>query len=695
MKVEKGRIINDIIEPNRKQYAIPVYQRNYDWTKSQCEKLFEDIVNSFYKAKTHFVGSIVNAEVESPNKITRYIIIDGQQRLTTIFILLKALLDLTDKDIDRERISDWLFNVDKYGDINIDDTNKLKLKPIKSDNVQLLNLMNGKFDDIDKSSNLFCNYELFKTLINKKLQEGMLIKEICEGIENLVCAMITLDDKDSPQEVFESINSTGLPLSISDLIRNYVLMTDTNQDVLYENYWMKIEMLIGKDSMCAFLIDYLNFKVDGFVKENDAYDSFKKLFINNNYSNEEMLKELLKYAEYYHCFLYGSDKYSKEINYNLSGLRNLKQTTIYMFLFRIFDDFNEGVCSEQELEKLLRFFVNYSVRRIVCEVGSNSLRGLYKTLYARIFCKIENKKQYYDAILSFFNQLTTKDSVPSDDEFILALCQNDLYHKNLACKFVLAMVENYGSKEQLVIKPLTIEHVMPQNKNVPQDWKEMLGEKWAEIRIKYLHTLGNLTLTGYNSELSDKSFDDKKELLAANNSKMVVLNADIINQDVWNESAIEERAKNLSAKIVSIFNIEHPENEISFADESYTEYSCDDPDNAKYKVPNYYILQGERVGVKDFSEMLGSVIKNLYELDRSIIERIAKTNEKIIEWSQRIWLTYDKDLLTYSASLDDTGIYYNTNLSAPDKMYFIRALLDEYGIDRSDFVYSAKVYNNQ
>ena len=294
-----------------------------------------------------------------------------------------------------------------------------------------------------------------------------------------------------------------MPLSLADKIRNLVLMTDAEQDRLYEEYWLKAETLVGYKKLTSFFLDYLNIKVDGFPKESEAYDVFRKMYEENGYSNEEILKEILHYAEFYHTFLYGSEKYSLKVNKCLENLRKLNQSTVYVFLFRVFDDYhnpNESYVTESELEKVLQFLLNYTIRRMVCEIGSNSLRGLYKTLYARVFNRPENKKNYYDSIVSFFIQLASRDVLIKDDEFKQGLKYNNLYKKNAVCKLLLTSIENEG-KEQLITDNLTIEHIMPQNKNLSSTWQNMLGPDWKEIKEKYLHTLGNLTLTGYNSEL--------------------------------------------------------------------------------------------------------------------------------------------------------------------------------------------------
>lgn len=689
MKIEPGRIINDFIEPNKHQYAIPVYQRNYEWSKEQCEKLFRDIVDAYKKNRTHFCGSVVHALLKEEHNIYYHIIIDGQQRLTTIYIMLKALLDLADTDAKREAFEEAVFNKDKFDTLDIDKASKLKLKPIKTDNNQLMLLMDNKYDEIDKSSGIWHNYELFCNLIKEELETGLDVKEIYKGIEKLICANIKLEDEDNAQEIFERINSTGIPLSLADKIRNFVLMTDVEQEKLYEDYWLKIENLVRKDQMTSFFLDYLNMKIDGFAKESDAYEIFKSIYKENQYTNEAILQELLHYAEYYHAFLYGNSKYSDKVNSALDSLQKLKQTTVFLFLFRVFDDYDKKVINQGELEKVLQFLLNYSIRRLICEIGSNSLRGLYKTLYFRIFAREENKQCYYDAIVSFFIQLTSKDVLPGDEMFITALKENNLYRKNALCKFLLGAIENQG-KEQLVTDNLTIEHIMPQNKNLSTAWQNMLGDDWQNVRDTYLHTLGNLTLTGYNSELGDKAFEEKKELLATVHTKVVILYEDVKDCDAWNAETIKNRANNLANMVVALFPIVQPEKEVSFADPRYKEYTCDEPDEATYKAPNYYILQGERVNTNNFADMLRSIISRLYAIDKTIIEDMARKNERLLTWSQNIMFSYDVEQISGDYKISGTDIYESTGFSAAHIMYIVRALLDKYDIERSDFVYSAR-----
>ena len=252
MYINEGRIMNDFIVPNKKQYTIPVYQRNYEWSKEQCKKLFQDIVLAFKKQKPHFCGSFVYYRQITGQTIDSYIIIDGQQRITTIYILLKALMDCAVNESEQDSIRRTIFNNDRFNPYYINDSTKLKLKPVKSDNKQLLLLMDDKLDQMDKSCDIFRNYALFKQLIEEQLEQGFTIQHIFDGLEWLIIARIELNDNDQPQEIFERINSTGLPLSLSDKIRNFVLMTDIDQERLYDEYWLKIEETVKPDHMNSF-----------------------------------------------------------------------------------------------------------------------------------------------------------------------------------------------------------------------------------------------------------------------------------------------------------------------------------------------------------------------------------------------------------------------------------------------------------
>lgn len=694
MFIYQGSIIANFLGQNGRQYKIPVYQRNYEWSWEQCDKLFEDVVTAGQRNQLHFCGSIVFKPIAPTKGIGNNIVIDGQQRLTTIYILLKALSDMAQNDSEKMLPQGAIFNTDQYNQFQLDETSKMKLKPAKDNNDQLLDLIYDKHDKIDTTCEIYRNYEHFCDLIRGKQAEGITVSDIYRGIGLLTVAVIQLDDNDNAQEIFERINSTGIPLSLSDKIRNFVLMTEVDQDRLYESYWLKAEQILSRDQLEGFFLDYLNFKMDGFTKESTAYDDFKALYVRGRYTNETMLGEILHYAQQYHAFYCGDKLHlSNEANQFLDSIRKLNQTTVYIFLFSVFDDFEAGVIDDETLCKVLRLLLNYSIRRLICEVGSNSLRGLYKTLYGRVFNRPENKNNYYDAIVSFLLQLTSKDVMPSDAEFVVALKERNLYRKNALCKYLLVAIENQG-KEQIKTDALTIEHIMPQNKNLSTAWQKMLGSDWELVRERYLHTLGYLTLTGYNSELGDLPFAEKLDMLSDKNTHVTVLYSDVKDKTEWNAQTIEARSERLSKKVLKLFPIELPTTKIDFSDPRYQLYTVADPHNATYKWVNYYELLGERVNVDSFALMVRSVAGKLYNLNSSIIDRMARSLEVFPAWQNPVF-AYDKDAIRNAVKLkNDSDIYISTGYSAYDCICFIKALLKKYDLDlEEDFVYSARPSN--
>ena len=694
MFIYQGSVIANFLGQNGRQYKIPVYQRNYEWSWEQCDKLFEDVVTAGQRNQLHFCGSIVFKPIAPTKGIGNNIVIDGQQRLTTIYILLKALSDMAKNDSEKMLPQGAIFNTDQYNQFQLDETSKMKLKPAKDNNDQLLDLIYDKHDKIDTSCEIYRNYEHFCDLIKEKQADGVTVSDIYRGIGLLTVAVIQLDDNDNAQEIFERINSTGIPLSLSDKIRNFVLMTEVDQDRLYESYWLKAEQMLSRDQLEGFFLDYLNFKMDGFAKESTAYDDFKALYVRGHYTNESMLEEIYHYVQQYHTFYYGDEKrFSSTVNHLLRSLQTLKQTTVYLFLFSVFDDFDAGVIDDETLCKVLRLLLNYSIRRLICEVGSNSLRGLYKTLYGRVFNRSKNKNNYYDSMVSFLLQLTSKDVMPSDAEFVAALKERNLYRKNALCKYLLVAIENQG-KEQIKTDALTIEHIMPQNKNLSTAWQRMLGSDWELVRERYLHTLGNLTLTGYNSELGDLPFAEKLDMLSDKNTHVTVLYSDVKDKTEWNAQTIEARSERLSKTVLKLFPIEMPTTKIDFSDPRYQLYTVADPHNATYKWVNYYELLGERVNVDSFALMVRSVAGKLYNLNSSIIDRMARSLEVFPAWQNPVF-AYDKDAIRNAVKLkNDSDIYISTGYSAYDCICFIKALLKKYDLDlEEDFVYSARPSN--
>ena len=682
MRADSVWLVKDMIEKSKRQFIIPVYQRNYDWSISNCKKLFEDIINAYKNDRKHFTGTIVYIKGYHSSKFDEDIIIDGQQRITTILILLKSLLDkailLSDYKLQSE-IPDYLFNKDSSTDL------KIKLKPVKNDNIPFTFLMKDHHDEMSSESNISKNYNYFVKLIDMELINGLSLSDILYGVKKLEVVEIILDtDKgDDPQTIFESINSTGLDLSAADLIRNFLLMNDMNQEKLYEEFWLPIERIISKTLLVDYFTDYLNFKSKENISSSNIYEKFKDFYKKNSYTNQSMMIELKYYSNFYSAFVTENNRYSHDVNKHLSDLRLLDQSTLYPFLLAVFEDFEKKVIDQIELQKVLKFFANYSLRRIITGVPSNSLRGLYKNLYNRVFKDETNKKDYYKAIHSFFMQLTTKDRVPTNDEFVHALIYDNLYQKKNVCKYILTSIENDGNNETIDVKSLTIEHVMPQS--LTNTWKGELGEGYEEVWSKYLHTLGNLTITGYNSELGNDSFKNKQEIIRTR-SKAKTLNESILANEHWTAFEIEERAKKLAQRILELFHFEIIESEIPFTETNGNALLTSDAEKTSHTKPIDFYFCGDKFYVKSYKQMTITLFETLYLLDDSIMVRLAESNYAAFS-SSRVTMSFDKKLLRNPQEIKNSGIFIETSFSSTYHVIFIDKILEEYGFDENEFYF--------
>lgn len=684
MRAEEQDLL-DVMFDNKRQYQIPVYQRNYDWKRANCEMLFNDVIAAYQESKSHFLGSVVQVQQDEENNIKKFIIIDGQQRMTSIYLLLKALYDSNPIESDKEEIESYLFNIKNNNILARDNKLKLKLKPIKTDNIQFVYLMDNKLEDMDVSSNIYLNYEYFKALIKKANSQGISIKNIVYGLKKLVIVMISLKEpNDDPQIVFERINSTGEDLSLADLIRNYILMTDQNMDDLYENYWLPIETKVGKERLVDFFKTYLIYKLPDNNK--DQYQSFKNYVSKNGISHLDLLIEMKKLSKYYSAFVCYSADYSERINNALDGFRSLKQTTIFSFFFSIFDDFENEIISEEALYSVLVFFLNYTIRRSVTGVPTNSLRGLYKGLYKRIFNSDDKKANYLHSIYSFMADIQSKDSVPNDTIFKDKLLTADIYQNRDSCRLLLKILENGidSLKETVNInKDVTIEHLMPQNRD-NEEWHKEIGDTFYYVWDKYIHTLGNLTLTGYNSELSDKPFLEKRNMIKEK-SKFVFLNSDIVDKEHWNEETIRARAERLSSKL--LLELRLPDEFKKGKKEDCSGRHCVD-ENVDFtgKKAKNFILLGENREVKSATEMLVSVCEILNELEPDKLLLLARQNF-VPENSQSILFSMNGTLLRDGKEISNSGIFVETNKSFNDIVRTVKKLLDVFGLSYDDFVF--------
>lgn len=556
--------LNKLLNTSR-QFIVPIFQRNYSWQKSQYEQLWFDILRAskFKEKQNHFIGSIVYIDMGTPaGRPQQLLLIDGQQRLTTISILLCAIKDyvqkfnLETKLINLAKIKNqFLYNSDEI------DEDRYKLLLNVQDKETYIKLIDNTIFTVNKpATNIIKCYEFFYERIEDFIKQHGQIDEIYAGIFKLSLVSISLDkDSDNPQMIFESMNSTGKDLSQTDLLRNYLLMdlTPEKQTRLYKTYWKPMEELFGEDiykndlnKFDYFIRDFLTLKSDtGYIcKINNVYENFKRYYLDNNCEKFAVLKDLFTYAKYYACIdlLQENDD---ELKLYWQEFKKLDSHVVYPFLLKLYDDYNRKILIKEDFKKILQVVISYLWRRAICEIPTNSLSKTFATLYQAV-----DKDDYVNSVIKAFVFKSSYKRFPSDYEVREKLQIKDIYHFRLR-KYLLEALENYYHKEPIDLNTAnyTIEHIMPQNIEHNLSWQQMLGEDWQEVHSLYLHTLGNLTITGYNAEMSNKSFVEKVNGESGFKHSHLKLNESIAQSDVWNKKAIQRRTNILTDIILKIW----------------------------------------------------------------------------------------------------------------------------------------------
>lgn len=559
-----GTTLNKLLNTSR-QFIVPIFQRNYSWQKNQYEQLWFDILRAskFKEKQNHFIGSIVYIDMGTPaGRPQQLLLIDGQQRLTTISILLCAIKDyvqkfnLETKLINLAKIKNqFLYNSDEI----YEDRYKLLLNV--QDKETYIKLIDNTIFTVNKPAiNIIKCYEFFYERIEDFIKQHGQIDEIYAGIFKLSLVSISLDkDSDNPQMIFESMNSTGKDLSQTDLLRNYLLMdlTPEKQTRLYKTYWKPMEELFGEDiykndvnKFDYFIRDFLTLKSDtGYIcKINNVYENFKRYYLDNNCEKFAVLKDLFTYAKYYACIdlLQENDD---ELKLYWQEFKKLDSHVVYPFLLKLYDDYSRQILIKEDFKKILQVVISYLWRRAICEIPTNSLSKTFATLYQAV-----DKEDYVNSVIKAFVFKSSYKRFPSDYEVREKLQTKDIYHFRLR-KYLLEALENYYHKEPIDLNTAnyTIEHIMPQNIEHNLSWQQMLGENWQEVHSLYLHTLGNLTITGYNAEMSNKSFWEKVNGESGFKHSHLKLSESIVQCDVWNKKAIQRRTNILTDIILKIW----------------------------------------------------------------------------------------------------------------------------------------------
>ena len=550
----------DLLSTNNRR-IIPVFQRVYSWTIRECERLWTDVVRagSTKTLKSHFTGSIVYVASGQGTATSRkpHLVIDGQQRLTTVMLLLAALADHLESLPESEQQpvegfaphmirNDYLRNANQEGD------KVYKLLLSKSDKDALNAIVDGRELLADDDSRITVNFQWFKS---KLAEPETNLVEVCLGLMKLVIVDVELTrGEDDPQLVFETMNSTGKALSQADLIRNFVLMDlpPESQNSLYENYWLPMEQRFAGDNepkFDVFVRHYLTLKTGSIPRESAIYEAFRTYASEREplgYSRHELIEDLSQHSLWYSAIALGRES-TPRLAAGFSDIEKLQATVVYPFLLKVYGDYSRGHVSETDFLKVLGTLTSYLFRRAACEIPPNTHRTTFATLGRAI-----DPNNYLESLQARLLSLPWRYRFPSDEEYFQKIQTIDFYSFGRRSYF-FRKLENFGRKEEVITGGYTVEHIMPQNENLSLEWQTDLGPDWQRVHDECLHVLGNLTLTGYNSEYSDLPFARKRDMENGFKYSPLRLNRGLGELEVWNESEIISRGQRLAEQALDIW----------------------------------------------------------------------------------------------------------------------------------------------
>lgn len=558
MKANEARLLDFLRRPG--QFAIPIYQRTYSWTERESRQLWNDILRAGRNEDiaAHFVGSVVYIEkgLYQVSSQPELLVIDGQQRLTTVLLILEALArHLGDTEpvdgFSAKKIRNYyLLNPLEDGE------RAFKLLLTQTDKQSLLSILQQKAAPAEPSLRVTENFAYFESLVAKL---GDDVVALCNGLAKLVIVDVSLSrDQDNPQLIFESMNSTGRELSQADLIRNFVLMglEPGLQTRLYEEYWRPMELAFGQEAygthFDSFMRHYLTVRSSSgeIPRVNEVYEAFKAYSRRPEVEGggvEALVAEISRFARYYCAMALGQES-DKELAQVFHDLRELKVDVAYPFLLELYEDYDVGIFSRDDFLQAARLVEGYVFRRAVCAIPTNSMNKTFAT-----FGRVLRKERYLESVKAHLQTLPTYRRFPGDEEFKRELQTRDLYNFPRR-SYVLRRLENHGRKERVHVEEYTIEHILPQNENLSARWQTMLGPDWRTVQETLLHTLGNLTLTAYNAEYSDKPFEEKRDMPLGFRESPLRLNKGLGDLPAWNEDTIRDRARRLADLAVGVWS---------------------------------------------------------------------------------------------------------------------------------------------
>ncbi len=636
-----------------KQYVVPLFQRPYSWDKKEWDVLWSDLIDlcEYPEPKSHFIGSLVTMPTISvPEGVAKFMLIDGQQRITTIFILLAVIRDIAKnnalQDLADEISQTMLVNPFKRG------VDYFKLMPTQTDRDSFKKLV---LEGLDGQSQIGRCYQFFDRKIR---QENIDVRSLTKVITGrLSVVSIVLDHDDNPHLVFESLNAKGRPLTQADLIRNYFFMRIhvDQQEEIHTRYWQPMQVALG-DDLTECIRHYL-MKNGSLVKQSDVYFTLKDRV--GQIDALSALEDIALFAGYYEKLLHPEKETNNSLQTALKRINRLEVTTAYPFLLNCYHDYCQGRLVIEDYLDILQTIDNFIIRRFVCNVPTNELNKIFPQLYAQAILRDPG------CLPKGIRSVLQSRGYPKDIEFRSRLVESKLYgagERTTKTKLILETIEtSYRHHEVVPFDSLTIEHVMPQT--ITDWWQEHLGEDWQADHELFLHTLGNLTLTAYNSELSNDPFPAKKVRFA---SSHVDLNNYFELIVTWNRDAIEIRSRILADQVVNIWPY--------FGDEQVMPVAAD---GVTGKVPRSLTILGQTTTVTSWRDVLTQTMATLAELEPEAFETLAQEYPRLI--------SSDQNRFRRNRQLQN-GYYIEVNLSAKDIYRFCTQAIETVGLSSHDWV---------
>ena len=674
MKGDAVKLVQ-FLEGSQKRFVIPVYQRNYDWKKENCVQLYNDLVSLIKNKKAnHFFGSIVSY-VQNKDVI----IIDGQQRITTVSLIMIAMMNAIKKgvlvpedELLYERLRDT-YILDRFRK----EERKVRLKPFRNDCDAFDRLIFKDEDEYIEDSKVTMNYRYFyDRMVNSK---EITLDELYTALESLeiIEILIEPDHGDDPQLIFESLNSTGLDLTESDKIRNFVLMglpADV-QEEFYNNYWSKIEKNCG-DGLDNFVRDFLTIQTGTIANFKKIYAAFKNYHSTSD-GIECVLQDMTNYSKFYHQ-IHQNDLGDKSLNEIMFRLNLLDVTVAYPYLIAFLEYAKKEALSVEEVEKVFSCIEVYVFRRQICDYPSNALNKIFASLHKSILKQKKDTDSYSSVLIYFLESRTLSATFPKDDEFIQNFVTRNVYSMQKKNKFYLfERLENCSSKEKndvyenLENKTYSIEHIMPQSLNV--EWKQVLGSDYLRIQEEWLHTIANLTLTAYNPNYSNKTFAEKKSMEHGFTSSGLRLNQYIASFEKWTEDELKLRKAHLIELARCIWK--YPETDFVPAEKDDEIVALSEDYRFTGRGIKAFTLLDTQYTVRDWVDTIVEIYKQLYFIDPSIIHLEANNPDNV-------WISTKPFENAYRKIAE--GIYLCTGSDTMTKVRLIKNLLLKYQLDEDD-----------